>query len=255
MSGYDGVAADFYDKVYGGDSELMARRILEFYGPRRLAADDLIVDVCCGPGRLVSVFSRAGFRVIGGDLSRDIVTCAKRTVQSRGDADRARVGLVQCDASRLPIGREVAGLVTCCTDSLNHLTENGAVQKFVGCAASILRKGGWAVVDVLTRQNMLSRNVVNINIDDTSAVIIREMYDDSVGFCLSRITAFNLGEGGVYHRLETGAARLLVDPQDLVRGFLEAGFDYVFLSHPESLGVPIEVSDTGLERIVILARR
>src|SRR6188508_1263765 len=90
--------ADAYHRV--SDPQLMWG--LKVLDRLPLEGDELVIDVGCGTGRLTAhLLERlpAG-RVIGADLSRNMVTAAREYLAPRFGP---RIHVVQCDATALPV--------------------------------------------------------------------------------------------------------------------------------------------------------
>lgn len=123
----------------------------EFYGPRHRYRERLlfqvlrsnlqggmVVDAACGSGSLAARLARAGYRVIGLDLSWDFLRFIAGSPAPGG------VALVRADISSLPIGDGRADGVVA-GEILEHLLDDElAVREFF----RILRPGGVCAVSV-----------------------------------------------------------------------------------------------------------
>jgi ubiquinone/menaquinone biosynthesis C-methylase UbiE len=250
VSGYDGSAATFYDMHYGDVAEKAGRQILDFL-ERQPPVRGVVIDVCCGTGQMAQLFAQSGFKVVGIDLSEDMLSRARKRT-SEG------VSFVQGDATDIPFADDQAGVVVCSTDSVNHLNSMADVRKFIQSSARILRQDGWLVMDVLTPKGFADRNGVHVLVNESSSAIVREIYDEECGRSMSRVTAFYLDKSGLYRRMDMNANRLVIDPFELADEVRASGFADVFLSWPESLGNPVGSRDDlrgGGERVYVLARR
>ena len=80
------------------------RTLFESVGPGPLD----VLDIPCGSGRLFAPMAARGYRVVGADLSAEMLEAAHRR-----QPDRALRGLVRCDAAALPFRDRSFDLVVC----------------------------------------------------------------------------------------------------------------------------------------------
>jgi len=106
------------------------RRLTAFLGPR---PGERALDVACGPGIVTAALERAGLRVIGLDLTREMI----REALPRGG------GYVQGDVERLPFAAGTFD-VTVCRNSCHHFADPAAAVREM---ARVLRRGGRVVVE------------------------------------------------------------------------------------------------------------
>ena len=92
--GYD---AERFASLAGRVFTRAERRALE-RALDRLSAGDLILDAPCGTGRLTSAFLRRGLRIVGADISAEMLSVARRRVphEARG------IGFLRMDLLELP---------------------------------------------------------------------------------------------------------------------------------------------------------
>lgn len=248
---YTGLAALLYERAYGRLSEAVGRQCLDFYLRRNLPQDGLVVDVCCGTGQVAQVFKREGIRAVGIDLSFDMLSVARRTSTTTAGH------LMQANVTRIPMKDSSADLVICSTDSLNHLPSWEAVDQCVASVRRILRPGGWFIVDVLTRSGFSERSDVSVTVQDTLALVAREIYDEAAGRAWTRITAFTAASKTTYRRVDMNVCRILIDPVRLSRQMHSSGFRSVVFSTYAALGESIKLSEveSAGERICLVAQR
>jgi SAM-dependent methyltransferase len=103
------------------------------------------VDAGCGTGVLLERARRAGWRSIGVDISRSMLTVLRR---NRGPLPCA-VG----DLRAFPVRH--ADLITCLFDSINFLLEPEEVELALVKLAGALRDGGLLYFDVVTERMMV----------------------------------------------------------------------------------------------------
>lgn len=105
-----------------------------------LRADDRVLDVACGAGKLVRAAAPQVERAVGGDLSPGMIEEARR--QTVGTAAADRVEFVVAPSDRLPFGDgEFTALVT--TTSFHHFPDPAASVREM---ARVLAPGGRIVI-------------------------------------------------------------------------------------------------------------
>jgi ubiquinone/menaquinone biosynthesis C-methylase UbiE len=106
------VASRFDQDRFGGVVGRL-RAYLESSAARRalrgIPAGAPALDLACGTGRISSLLLRRGHRVVGADVSGEMLgVAARRLAEGEG-----LVGLVRCDANHLPFPDRFFPLVTC----------------------------------------------------------------------------------------------------------------------------------------------
>jgi SAM-dependent methyltransferase len=85
---FDGQAAKFERAPVQSDPAALERLVLA----ADLPADSLVLDAGCGPGLVSAALLRAGHRVVGVDLSNEMIARAKARCEAFGDRARFAVG-------------------------------------------------------------------------------------------------------------------------------------------------------------------
>lgn len=132
---FNGQAAKFERAPVQSDPVALANlvRIADF------PAGGLILDTGCGPGLVASELLGAGLRVVGVDLSREMIERARARCSSSGDRARFVLGSVydESAAAMGPFDGAISRYVL-------HHVENASA--FVGRQFELLRPGGVLVV-------------------------------------------------------------------------------------------------------------
>jgi len=128
--------ADVYD-------ESLPHHVVEHYLNKRLAyigryaASGPVLDVGCGTGVLLERVVDAGFKGVGLDPSRGMLT----QLRSR----RPEISTVVGDGAALPFPDELFALVYCVA-VLHHVAEKGAVRRTLEEMSRVTRPGGYVLV-------------------------------------------------------------------------------------------------------------
>ncbi len=109
-----------------------------------------ILDLGCGPGRHMAALKRRGARVLGLDLSADLLREARR----RG-TDREGGQLLRGDMRRLPlVDRSVDGVLSMFT-SFGYFPRDAENWSVLDEVSRVLRPGGFYLFDFLNRSRVM----------------------------------------------------------------------------------------------------
>lgn len=151
------IATD-YDRFHDGhpllvlDHEIISKQLgsqpLREDGSRRIA-----VDCGCGTGRNLLPLAAQGWRVIGVDLSSEMLQAFQAKAN---DGWRDRVATVRANMANIGFLREnFADAVLCMYSSIGMLQGQANRRKFLQHAAKVLRNDGWFIVHVHNRGSWL----------------------------------------------------------------------------------------------------
>jgi glycine/sarcosine N-methyltransferase len=137
---YDALAVD-YDRFVNWKGRLQHElpffeRLFERHGVRS------VLDAACGTGHHAIALAQRGYRVLGTDLSSEMVRRARENAAAAGVDARFEVAGFG-DAAAL---REQFDAVICLGNSLPHLLTSEAVSATLADFAAVLHPGGWLVV-------------------------------------------------------------------------------------------------------------
>ena len=125
MSAYESLAACYDELTY----DIRYEKTLTFF--ERLCAREhvqphSVLDLACGTGSLSLLLAGRGYRVIGADLSEDMLAEAERKAQAL--PEESRPFLICQPMQRLRLAEPVDAVV-CALDSLNYLTKPADCRK------------------------------------------------------------------------------------------------------------------------------
>ncbi len=131
---FDGQAERFERAPVQSDPAALTR-LVKFAD---LPAGSLILDAGCGPGLVSEAFLNAGHRIIGVDLSAEMVARARKRCERFGEAARFEQGSVFDDVPGGPFDAAVSRYV------LHHVTDPLA---FIHRQGSLVKPGGLLIVN------------------------------------------------------------------------------------------------------------
>lgn len=157
MNGY-GCLAAYYDRLmtdfdYEGYLSLLDRELEGHEG----------VDLCCGSGRITTALARRGKKVIGADMSAEMLGEAIKNARAAG----VNPLFVQADATTFRPQHSV-DFATCVCDGLNYIKPKNLAVFFEN-AACFLKKGAKFVFDVSSEYKL--KKIIGSN-------VFFEDYDD-----------------------------------------------------------------------------
>jgi SAM-dependent methyltransferase len=157
----DGDPLDPYDVVAGTREHYVDAALYDYEYRRRradvnhyrelareVAAGGPILELGCGTGRILAPLARDGHRIIGVDLSTDMLARAQTRVGDLGRAARARVELVQGDMRQVAFSTRFP-LIICAFNALQHLYARRDLEAFFALVREHLAPGGRFAFDVL----------------------------------------------------------------------------------------------------------
>ena len=168
MSAYESLAACYDELTY----DIRYEKTLTFF--ERLCAREhvqphLVLDLACGTGSLSMLLAEHGYRVIGADLSEEMLAEAEQ--KARDLPEDIRPFFICQPMQRLRLA-EPADAVICALDSLNYLMRPDDCRKTFRRVYDALKPGGLFVFDINTPAKLrgLDGQVFLDETDDTYCV-------------------------------------------------------------------------------------
>lgn len=120
----------------------------------------IVLDLACGTGTLTGLLKQMGYEMIGADSSMEMLMKAR---EKNPDV----LFLNQSMETFELYG--TAGAIVCCLDSLNYLTEDGALDTVFNLCNNYLEPGGLFIFDVNSEfkfEHILADNIFTFDSDD-----------------------------------------------------------------------------------------
>ena len=187
--------AYLYDELnVNYDKEKIANRIRQLICPCREA-----VDLCCGTGDVAILLSKCGIKVIGIDISKDMLNVATEKAMNNA----ARVLFVCADAKNFQVPAKVDAVYSL-ADGMNYMLGEDELQKAFCSVNKALKCGGLFVFDLSTQskyENLLDGKTFTFDFDDAFAVWQND-YNKKTHICQMDVTCFIKKGKNAYKRFD-----------------------------------------------------
>lgn len=206
-----------------------------------------VVDLGCGTGSILLPLAKAGFDVIGVDLSPEMLAEADHKAREEG----LSVRLACQDMTELELGEKADCVLSLC-DCMNYLTEDGQLADAFQSIARHMKKESLFLFDMNTEYKF--REVLGQNIfasaEESAAYIWENDYDEEEKINEYYVSFFIENEDGLYERMEEYHYERAYSMEEIENGLQEAGLELLGVYDGYSFDVPHEKS----ERLLFAAR-
>lgn len=247
MSAYDSLAFSYDALTY----DIPYEDILTFWETllrRNQLRPRSVLDLACGTGSLSVLLAEKGYRVLGADISEQMLTVASEKAMAM--EENAPYFICQpMQRLRLP---EPVDAVICCLDSINYLTKPEDCRKTFRRVYEALQPGGLFVFDINTPQKLrgLDGQVFLDESEDTYCVW-RAEFDERKNTCFYGMDIFRQQASGLWERTQEEHLEYAYEPAELEDWLREAGFTAVRQYGDRKLRKPA----AGEQRIYFSARK
>ena len=204
------------------------------------------VDLACGTGSVTAILARKGIRVLGVDMSEEMLTVAQQKGQECENPPRFVCQKLQ----ELHLSRGV-DLAVCALDSLDYITEPEDCREAIRRVYKVLNPGGIFIFDVNTPEKLRSMDgQVFLDEDDDVYCVWRGEFDEETNICSYGMDLFQR-EGKLWYR-SFEEHREYAYSQEQLTGYLkEAGFTHIEVYADRLFEAPRQ----GEQRIYFKARK
>ncbi len=216
-SAYDGLTCDInYSKICG-----FMETVLHALGRQ----PKTLLDLACGTGSVSVLLSQRGYRVIGADISEEMLTVA---AQKAAQMTQNAPYFVHQKMQKLHLPERVDSVV-CLLDSLNYLTDPEDCKQTFRRVFSALNDGGVFFFDINTPDKLHALDgQVFLDENEESYCVWRAEFDEGENCCYYGIDLFQR-EGELWQRSFEQHCEYAYDPQALCMWLREIGFTEVRL--------------------------
>ncbi len=245
MSAYEALAPSYdaltWDVPYDGIADFL-ESVLQQLG----RAPKTALDLACGTGSLSLRLAARGYRVIGADISQDMLTEAYGKAMDLPEERRPFFICQPMQALELP---EPVDLVVCGLDSLNYLTDPADCRETFRRVYRSLGDGGVFLFDINTPEKLRGLDgQVFLDEREDDYCVWRAEFEASERICYYGMDLFRR-EGDLWRRSFEEHAEYAYEPADLAEWLREAGFSDVRTFGDRTLEPP----KAGEERVYFAA--
>ena len=224
MSAYEALAASYDALTY----DIPYEKILQFWETllkRYRLRPETVLDLACGTGSLSVLLAEHGYRVIGVDLSEEMLAVADEKCSHLAEN---RPFFVCQPMQRLRLPEQVDSVI-CALDSLNYVTRPADVQKTFRRVHDALTPGGLFLFDVNTPAKLEGLDG-QVFLDETEDAycVWRAEYSRRRRVCSYFMDIFRLEEeSGLWERGEELHEERAYTPEELTSYLRDAGFTQI----------------------------
>lgn len=192
-----------------------------------------ICECACGTGSLTVHFAKKGLRVIGVDISREMLELAGEKARQNG----VQVQLVCQDMARLALPKPVDAVLATC-DGVNYLTSEKRVKAFFEAAHAALKSGGVLAFDISSAhklRNVLGNSFFGEERDEAAYLWQNRLEGDIVHMDL---TFFIQEEEDLYRRITETHRQRAHEVQELTALLQECGFEQIRVFGDQNFDAP-----------------
>lgn len=246
MSAYEALAAS-YDRLTDDVAYGEVLDFLELLLRERDKRPESVLDLACGTGSLSILLARRGYRVLGADLSEDMLSVAYSKAM---ELEENRPYFIHQSMQKLRLPYQV-DCVVCCLDSLNYLTNPADCREAIRRVWQALAPGGVFLFDVNTPEKLRAMDgQVFLDEDDDVYCVWRGSFSEEERICAYGMDLFQR-VGPLWQRSSEEHLEYAYTPEEL-RGFLEeAGFTGISVYGDRTLQPP----RAGEQRIYFAANK
>ena len=244
---YD-LLAPFYDAINSEiDYKSWADFIEKIFNREMKTTPELVLDLCCGTGRMTLELASRNYDMTGVDISPEMRDIARGLAEERG---HDILWLCQ-DMREFELYGTVDAAV-CCLDSINHLMEYDDLVECFSLVHNYLIPDGIFVFDINGKfkfENIYADNTYTLE-EEGALCIWENSYDPAFRLCDFYITLFKEDTRGKYDRFDDVQTERMYTISEL-QSALKAT-DMVFIGAYSDFDFTDATDDS--ERIYIVAK-
>lgn len=206
-----------------------------------------VADLACGTGDLTLALARAGYAVVGADLSEEMLSLAR---DKAAEAGFHAIPWIRQDLAELSLPGRYQAILSAC-DGVNYLTEDGRLASFLRRAYGLLEPGGVLAFDLSAPGKLLPMAGQIYTLDEDEGAYIWTNTLEEKAVLRMELTLFLRREDGAFTRHEEVHRQRAYTKTELESALREAGFSGVSVTAAFD-GSPIK---KNTQRYLVTARK
>ena len=245
MSAYEALAQS-YDSLTQDISYDHMLTFMEAILSRHEIHPETVLDLACGTGSMSVLMAKRGYRVLGADISEDMLAMAQ---DKASELDEPPYFICQSmQELRLPYAVD---WVACCLDSLNYLTDPKDCRQTFARVYDALTPGGVFIFDINSAEKLRGLDgQVFLDENEDSYCVWRAEFDPEENICYYGMDLFQR-QGEVWLRSFEEHMEYAYTPEELTDWLRQAGFSLVEVYGDGTMQAP----KAGEQRIYIYAQK
>ncbi len=208
---------------------------------------ETVLDLACGTGSMSVLMARKGYRVLGADLSEDMLSMA---FEKAAELEENRPYFICQPMEELQLPYAV-DLIVCCLDSLNYVTDPAICRKALERCFDALAPGGVLIFDINSAEKLKGLDgQVFLDEDEDTYCVWRAEFDREENICYYGMDIFQR-EDDVWLRSFEEHMEYAYSVEELTGYLRQAGFDTIEIYGDRSFEAPRE----GEQRIYFYAQK
>jgi SAM-dependent methyltransferase len=181
-----------------------------------------LIDAACGTGGITLELYKAGYAVLGMDVSQQMLTAAAAKAAKAG----AAITFVHQDIRSMRVHRPIDGIICSC-DGVNYLLSKADLLSFLRNARKSLKKGGILLFDVSSEEKLRAMDgQLYGEENEESAYLWTNSIDEESGIITMDITLF-IKQWEFYRREQEVHRQKIWTAQELVDALCQSGYEPV----------------------------
>ena len=185
-----------YDKLQDADYNAFFeyyKKVFEKYNLK----PELVLDLGCGTGSITLKMAKAGYDMIGIDLSCEMLDIARQKATAEG----CDILFLNQDMTEFELYGTVDAIISS-LDSINYITEEGGIEKLFKLCENYLNPGGIMIFDINSEyklKEVLGNNTF-VSEEDDIYYVWQNSFDEEENICSFILDFFVEKSNGSYDR-------------------------------------------------------
>lgn len=185
-----------YDKLQDADYDLFFEYYQRIFKKFKIKPK-LILDLGCGTGTITLKMAKAGYDMIGVDLSCEMLDIAR----AKAEKENADILFLNQDMTEFELYGTVDAIISS-MDSINYITDENDLARLFGLCRNYLNPGGIMIFDINSEYKLKEIIANNTFVSETDDIfyVWQNNFIEEEKICAFNLDFFIREEGGAYRR-------------------------------------------------------